>query len=66
MLESGAVGLMAPDGDAAALAGHVIALLADRERRRRIGEAARALVTARYGLDRLVDDVDALYRELLH
>ena len=28
--------------------------------------AGRALVLARYGLDRLVDDVEALYRELLH
>jgi glycosyltransferase involved in cell wall biosynthesis len=66
VVESDAVGLLAPDGDAAALAGHVAALLHDTDRRRRMGDAGRALVVARYGLDRLVDDVDALYRELLH
>ena len=66
VLESDAVGLLAASGDAPALAGHVNALLADPARRRRIGEAGRALVVARYGLDRLVDDVETLYRELLH
>jgi len=66
VVESEAVGLLAPDGDAGALAGHVAALLNDPDRRRRMGDAGRALVVARYGLDRLVADVDALYRELLH
>jgi glycosyltransferase involved in cell wall biosynthesis len=66
VLESDAVGLLAADGDATALARHVSALLADSDRRRRLGAAGRALVVARYGLDRLLDDIDALYRELLH
>jgi len=66
VVESEAVGLLAPDGDAPVLADRVTALLSDAERRRRMGAAGRALVVARYGLDRLVDDVDALYRELLH
>ena len=66
VLESDAVGLLAPDGDAPALARHVTALLADADRRRRLGAAGRALVVARYGLDRLVTDVEAMYRELLH
>ncbi len=60
------VGLMAPDRDSSALAAHVMALLADPQRRRQMGADGRALVIARYGLDRLVADVDALYRELLH
>jgi glycosyltransferase involved in cell wall biosynthesis len=66
VLQSDAVGLLAPDGDASALAGHVSTLLTDADRRRRIGAAGRALVLARYGLDRLVTDVEMLYRELLH
>ena len=66
VLESEAVGLLAADGDAPALARHVTTLLADTDRRRRMGAAGRALVLARYGLDRLVADVDALYRDLLH
>jgi glycosyltransferase involved in cell wall biosynthesis len=59
------VGLLAPSGDAAALAGHVGGLLGDPARRRAIGDAGRRLALARYGVDRLVADVDALYRELL-
>jgi glycosyltransferase involved in cell wall biosynthesis len=66
VLESDAVGLLAPDGDSPALATHVISLLADRDRRQRMGAAGRALVLARYDLDRLVADVEALYRKLLH
>lgn len=66
VLEHDEVGLRAPDGDAAALAAHVTGLLANDDRRRRIGRAGRALVVARYGLDRLVDDVETLYRGLLH
>jgi hypothetical protein len=31
-----------------------------------MGAAGRALVLARYDLDRLVADVEALYQELLH
>jgi glycosyltransferase involved in cell wall biosynthesis len=66
VLTSDAVGLLAPDGDASALAGQVTALLADGDRRRTIGAAGRVLVLARYGLDRLVTDVESMYRELLH
>jgi glycosyltransferase involved in cell wall biosynthesis len=66
VLQNDAVGLLAPDGDAPALARHVIALLADAERRRRMGTAGRALVLARYSLDRLVTNIETLYRELLH
>ena len=66
VLQSDAVGLLAANGDASALAGHVTTLLGDPERRRRMGAAGRALVVARYGLDRLVADVETLYRELLH
>jgi glycosyltransferase involved in cell wall biosynthesis len=66
VITSDSVGLTAPDGDASALAGHVTALLADPERRTHMGAAGRALVLAHYGLDRLVADVETLYRGLLH
>jgi glycosyltransferase involved in cell wall biosynthesis len=66
VIESAEVGLLAPNGDAGALARHVTALLGDADRRRRIGDAGRALVLARYRVDRLVGDIEALYRELLH
>ena len=66
VITNDSVGLAAPDGDTSALAGHVTALLADPERRRQMGVAGRALVVAHYSLDRLVSDVDTLYRGLLH
>jgi glycosyltransferase involved in cell wall biosynthesis len=49
------------DGLAAALE----RLARDPELRRRMGEAGRKRVVPRYRVERLVDDVDALYRELL-
>jgi glycosyltransferase involved in cell wall biosynthesis len=60
------IGRLAPRGDARALANHVSALLADADLRRRIGEAGRRSVLARYGIDRLVEDVDRVYRELVN
>jgi glycosyltransferase involved in cell wall biosynthesis len=66
VIETERTGRLARPGDAAALADHVTALLADADLRRRIGEAGRASVLARYGIDRLVDDVDRLYRELMN
>jgi glycosyltransferase involved in cell wall biosynthesis len=59
------LGLLAPAGDADALANHVNSLVADPRRRRALGEAGRRRVVARYGIDRLVADVEALYRDLL-
>lgn len=59
------VGLLAPFGDARALADRVLALLGDSDRRRAMGRRGRALVVSRYSLDRLVDDIERLYRELL-
>jgi glycosyltransferase involved in cell wall biosynthesis len=66
VIDSDAVGLLAPCGDAPALAERVVALLGDGDRRRNMGRAGRESVVARYGIDRLVDDIDALYHELLH
>jgi glycosyltransferase involved in cell wall biosynthesis len=60
------VGLLAPFGDAQALADRVLTLLGDPDRRRRMGDRGRQSVTARYTLDRLVNEVERLYRDLLH
>lgn len=59
------VGLLAPPGDACQLADHVSRLIADPQRRRVMGDAGRRLVTAQYGINRLVTDIDKLYRDLL-
>jgi glycosyltransferase involved in cell wall biosynthesis len=65
VIDSADVGARVPDGDAAALAAHIVRYLADPDLRRRTGERARAAVLGRYSLDRLVRDIVALYSELL-
>jgi glycosyltransferase involved in cell wall biosynthesis len=47
------------------MADRLAALAADADLRRRMGEAGSADVHQRYSVERLLDDVDALYRELL-
>jgi len=59
------VGLRVPLGDTSALAAGVDSLLADPSRRRQMGELARSRVLARYGFERLVDEIATVYRELL-
>jgi glycosyltransferase involved in cell wall biosynthesis len=65
VVDSDAVGLLAPDGDAEALAARVASLLADAPRRQVMREAGRRVVLGRYELTRLVSDVASLYRDLL-
>jgi glycosyltransferase involved in cell wall biosynthesis len=65
VVEDGVTGVLTPPRDPGALAAAAVALLADPERRRRMGEAARSAVSSRYGVARLAEQVDALYRKLL-
>jgi glycosyltransferase involved in cell wall biosynthesis len=57
-------GALAPFDDAAGLASAIGRLLADPALRQTMGERGRASVVTRYGLDRLVGDIETLYREL--
>ena len=54
-----------PVGDVDAMADALERLARDPELRARMGEHGSARVVPRYRVERLVDDVDALYRELL-
>ena len=56
---------LAPFGDVGALAGAVRRLLANPSERRAVGACGRESVLKRFGLDRLIGDVETLYRELL-
>ena len=47
------------------LAARLAELARDPELRTRMGDAGRERMATRYAVDRLVDDVDRLYRELL-
>jgi glycosyltransferase involved in cell wall biosynthesis len=57
-------GLLVPPHDPAAFADAVIALLRDRERAARLGQAGRQAVFPRHSSGRLVQDVERLYLEL--
>jgi glycosyltransferase involved in cell wall biosynthesis len=65
VIDSDEIGLLAPFGDASALARHVNTLLADPPRRRAMGARGRAAVVARYQVDQLVDQIESLYHDLL-
>jgi glycosyltransferase involved in cell wall biosynthesis len=65
VVEEGVTGFLVRPGDTHAVAERLALLAADPERRRRMGAAGREGVLERYAVERLVDDVDRLYRALL-
>jgi glycosyltransferase involved in cell wall biosynthesis len=65
VVREGEDGFLVEAGDVDALAERLSRLAADPELRERLGAAGRARVIPRYSVERLVDDVDLLYRSLL-
>ena len=65
VVREGEDGFLVDPGDVDALAERLARLAADPELRERLGAAGRARVIPRYSVERLVDDVDWLYRSLL-
>jgi glycosyltransferase involved in cell wall biosynthesis len=65
VVREGEDGFLVEVGDVDGLAGRLEQLARDPGLRSRMGGAARARVLERYAVDRLVDDVDRLYRALL-
>jgi glycosyltransferase involved in cell wall biosynthesis len=65
VVRDGEDGFLVAPGDVEALADRLAELATDDALRERMGEAARARVRERYSVERLVDDVDRLYRSLL-
>jgi glycosyltransferase involved in cell wall biosynthesis len=65
VVRDGIDGYLVDVGDVGAMSRRLAELAADPELRRTLGEAGRERVVQRYRVERLIDDVDALYRELL-
>jgi glycosyltransferase involved in cell wall biosynthesis len=65
VVTDGEDGILVEPGDIAALGRALAAVASDPYIRARLGRAGSELVVPRYRVDRLVDDVDRLYRELL-
>ncbi|HXB57839.1 MAG TPA: glycosyltransferase [Vicinamibacteria bacterium] len=65
LLGEGTRGLLVPPGEAEALAAAILETLRSPEAARRRALAGRDHVLKRHSLSRLIEDVDALYRELL-
>lgn len=65
VIRDGVDGFLVTIGDADALSDRLAELASDPERRARMGAKGRERVLGRYAVERLVDDVDRLYRELL-
>ena len=65
VVEEGEDGFLVEPGDTDELADRLAQLARDPALRKRMGEAGRQRVLPRYAVERLVDDVDRLYRSLL-
>jgi glycosyltransferase involved in cell wall biosynthesis len=65
VVDDGRTGLLVPPGDAEALGAALARVLNEPELRRRMSEEARASVLPRFGVNRYVDSVVALYDRLL-
>ena len=60
----GETGLLVPPGDSTALSGTMQALARDPDLRARLGNAGRACVRERFGLDRMIEETLAVYAEV--
>jgi glycosyltransferase involved in cell wall biosynthesis len=64
VVEDGVTGLVVPRGDSTALARAIGSLLADPERRRRMGQAGRERALRLFDWDRSAEQFEELYREV--
>jgi L-malate glycosyltransferase len=64
-IEDGVNGLLVPPADPNALANAICHLLAEPERARRLGRAARESINERFSIDRMVSATEELYLSLL-
>jgi glycosyltransferase involved in cell wall biosynthesis len=65
LVEDGASGLLVPPGDEAVLAGALLGLLRDPERRAAMGRHGQEIVAARFSAERMIESTERLLVDLL-
>lgn len=65
IVEDGVTGKLVAVGDVQALSKAIASLLSNEEARARMGENGRVRARSRFSLERMVDETEALYREVL-
>ncbi len=65
LIKNGVAGILVPPANPVALAKSIISLLADPQRRSQMGQAGQKHVLPAFNAQRLVNDIDQLYRQLL-
>lgn len=65
IITDGVTGRIVPVGDPSNMAAAILELLQDEDARRRLGLAARAMVSSRYKLERMVSETERVYGEAL-
>jgi glycosyltransferase involved in cell wall biosynthesis len=65
LIQDGVTGILVPSEDSAALSAALLKLLSEPSLARRLGQAGREFTIQNFSFERLVQDVDALYTELL-
>lgn len=65
IINDGVTGRLVPIDNVDALASAIVALLEDEQERRRIAELGRIAARDRFSLDRMVDDTERIYRDVL-
>ena len=66
IVTDGVTGRLVPVGAAEALADALVALRTDADARAAMGARARAVAHARFGLERMVDETEQVYREAMN
>ena len=62
VVDEGETGLLVPIGDVEGIANSIVLLLSDETRRRQIGARAHEVVHAKFSLERMVDQIEQIYR----
>ncbi|MDQ1728627.1 MAG: hypothetical protein QOD33_752 [Pyrinomonadaceae bacterium] len=66
LIKADETGLLIPIGDVAELATATVRLLQDADLRARLGTAAKQDAELRFGLERMIEETEAIYRSAIH